>query len=396
MKLLFNSLGSNYSPAFTLKSLLPGLPGARTHLAEALKQRYDANEVRLSYKGREAITLALKALDLPRGSKVAVNGYTCYAVYQGVQGAGLEPYYVDIEPGSTNYSAAGLNKALSKEPSIKAVIIQNTLGRPCDIEGIEKFCKSHKLPLIEDLAHSIGLIYKDGREAGTVGVMSALSFAQYKVIDAVSGGAVVSKQALNIKDKQLSAPLRRRLVDPLFAPITAVIRNTMRIGLGKPIQTIVSRLKLLPKPIEGEATPWRNMTNWHASRSLRGLSKLDSDLVRRQNIARIYREELPVSIQLEHITNTVFVRFPILVDDPKALIEHLKARGIFISDTWYDSPVSPVRFLYKTNYKKGSCPNAEELSQRMINLPTHVHVDEPAARYIVKEVKAWLQLNIEK
>jgi perosamine synthetase len=322
---------------------------------------------------------------------VAINGYTCYAVFQGVKAAGLEPLYLDVAEGSVNFGTTELEQALKKNSDISAVMIQNTLGIPCDIEGIGVICKKAKLPLIEDLAHSLGMRYPNGVEAGAVGVMSALSFAQYKVIDAVSGGAIVSKQPLKITGKPMPTPLRRRLIDPTFPVTTAVIRRTFRAGIGKPIQKTAAALRLLPKPIEGDASPWHNMTSWHASRIFDGMKLLDKDIARRQNIARIYREQLPPAIQLKHDTESTYVRFPILVEDPQALIHHLKGAGIFVSDIWYDAPVSPIRLIKDTNYKNGQCKNAEYLSKHMVNLPTHIHVDEAAARLIVKEVNSWLQ-----
>lgn len=180
---IFNSLGSNYDFNFVLKSLFSR---GNDDLKSFLENKYKG-QVTLVYKGREAIELALGNIN--KGSLVGINDFTCIAVYEAVKKAGMEVEYLDIDKGELNFSAETLKKAVN----VKAVIIQNTLGYPCDIEKIAQICKEKKIILIEDLAHSIGTRYENGEEAGMVGDFVVLSFSQDKIIDAVSGGALISR-----------------------------------------------------------------------------------------------------------------------------------------------------------------------------------------------------------
>lgn len=180
---IFNSLGSNYDFKFVLKALFSKSSG---DLKKFLESKYKGQVV-LTRKGREAIELALS--HLPKGSLVAVNGFTCFAVYEAIQKAGHQALYLDIEKGELNFSPETLKRAVN----VKAVIIQNTLGYPCDIEKIAQICKENKIILIEDLAHCVGARYESGIEAGMKGDFVALSFSQDKMIDAVSGGVLIKK-----------------------------------------------------------------------------------------------------------------------------------------------------------------------------------------------------------
>ena len=184
---IFNSLGSNYNFGFVLKALFS--KGGKDLKAFLEKKYY--GKATILYKGREAIELALK--DLPKTSFVAINGFTCFAVYGAIKKAGMQVEYLDIEKGDLNFSAKTLDQKLRNNPKIKAVIIQNTLGYPCDIENISKICKEKKIILIEDLAHSIGARYENGEEAGMIGDFVVLSFSQDKMIDSVSGGALIER-----------------------------------------------------------------------------------------------------------------------------------------------------------------------------------------------------------
>lgn len=186
---IFNSLGSNYDLNFVFKTLLlKNNQKYKTELEEYLSEKFKG-EVILTYKGRDAIEIALKLLNLPEGSFVAINGFTCFAVYEAIKKAEHKALYLDIDKGDLNFSADTLKRAAN----VKAVIIQNTLGYPCDIEKIAQVCKENDIILIEDLAHCVGTRYESGVEAGTVGDFVALSFSQDKMIDAVSGGALIKK-----------------------------------------------------------------------------------------------------------------------------------------------------------------------------------------------------------
>ncbi|MDB5163473.1 MAG: hypothetical protein JWS12_90 [Candidatus Saccharibacteria bacterium] len=389
---IFNSLGSNYSKRSGAYSLGSDAK-APARLQAYLKQHYRAPEVYLTYKGREAIALALEQLQLPKGSSVAINGYTCYAVYEAITQAGLQPLYLDIEKNQLNFTAERLSAALKGSPKINAVMIQNTLGMPADIQKIKTLCAEYKVPLVEDLAHSIGMSYSSGQEAGTVGAAAALSFSQDKMIDAVTGGAAVLYWASKIQPNFASAPLGHRFTTRLYPWATWLIRQTIRLQIGRVILKLMKSTKLLPGPMSGAATPAHKLPSWHSHIALQSYGQLPELIAHRQRIAAVYREWLPSTLQFSHDDTAVYLRFPIIVDKPLELIAQLRHYGVYLSDRWYDAPiaVAPRQVLKQTTYKKGECPNAEYVAARMVNLPTHIHVSEKKARAIAEHINAWLE-----
>src|SRR3989344_1949479 len=136
---IFNSLGSNYDLKFALKALFAqNKKSHKEKLVSFLEKKYQGKAI-LAYKGREAIGLALEILKLSEDSYVAINGFTCYAVYKAINNEGYETELLDLPNTSDlNFSAETLQIALNKNPEIKVVIVQNTLGYPCDIEKIAK------------------------------------------------------------------------------------------------------------------------------------------------------------------------------------------------------------------------------------------------------------------
>lgn len=393
---LFNSLGSNYTLKH-LPSMLFGFSGnGRRDLESYIADHYSPESVTLTYKGREALYLALKSLPIEPKGKVIINGYTCYAVYDAVVKAGFEPFYLDVERRSLNYSAKSLKQALSKHSDVVAVIVQNTLGFPADIEGISKIAKSfsaknskRKVYFIEDLAHSIGMKYENGVQAGMY-FSSILSFSQDKVVDSVSGGAYISREPETADFKYKRLPYLRFLKDYYYIINTLIIRTGYIWGGGIVYNYALRKLRFLPKPMDGDAGKVHQPDHWHANLALFQFDELEKTLDHRKRIASIYKKNLPKHIQLEHSEQSIYLRFPLFVAERSELLSHLKSKGMHFSDTWYDSPVSPKRHLKDTNYKLGDCPHSEVLSEHMVNLPTHINVSEVDAYRITKVINKWL------
>lgn len=372
-------------------------PGAAQKLTALLEERYGGHAT-LVYKGREALCLAFKTLDLPKGSAVAISGFTCFAVYKAVESAGLEAHFMDIEPEQLNFSAATLAAAVESNPAIKAVVIQNTLGYACDIQGIVEVCRKHGIMLIEDLAHSPGIVYADGGEAGTVGDFVMLSFGRDKMIDAVSGGALVArnpKYQLKSSSRLPKPPLTPRFRDHLYPLLTAKIRFGYGFGIGKLVHAAYKALGLLSRSVDGEFYQGHRLPGWYCALTLKGFSTLESNLARRQRIAQVYAQTLQRGVQFLELPSQTpqasNLRFPIRVRHRDELIQYLAQQQIFIADTWYDAPIAPPRYIEKTTYQKGQCPGSEQVVAHILNLPTHRAISESDALNISEHINAWLK-----
>ncbi len=395
MKAVFNSLGSNYSSGFALRALTQTSSSAHSKkLVGYLESRYKG-QAHLFYKGREAIQAALVLAGLTEGSEVLITGYTCYAVYRAVVDAGCKPVFVDLEPGSVNFGPTTILDSLKKHKNARALIVQNTLGFPSDIIAIKKIRENNNLVLIEDLAHCIGLKYLGGEEAGTVGDYVALSFSQDKVVDGISGGALVvrTKKSADF-DKFISytkLPMTQQLRDRIYAVLTVKIRFLYNVKIGKLIHVIAKKLHLLSRPVDGVFGEYRSLPGWYAALIRRQFLQLDVSQKHRLQICEIYSKTISDSIQIKNNNLAPHLRFPILIsDDRTGLVDHLKTKNIHISDTWYDSPIAPRRYLGQTSYQQGECPASEQMSENICNLPTHQGVKTKHAKKIAKEVNLWL------
>lgn len=382
----FNSLGSNYNFQYVVKSLFSDPYGKSLKLKNYLTDKYNGKTF-LIYKGREALTMALKKLELPKDSCIAINGFTCFTVYKSIEVAGYTPICLDLEEKSTdlNFSSETLKKALLENEKIKAVIVQNTLGYPCDIENIKKICTEKNIILIEDLAHCIGTKYSNQKEAGTIGDIITLTFSQDKIVDAVSGGALIirNRKYLNEENFQLKKP-KGQIRDRMYPLFTYKIRFLYNTGLGKIIHFALKKLDLLSKPMRKGLYNFYSMPDWYCNLALFEFRKLDQQLNHRREITRIYAKKISKKILSSTVNSKISfstnLRFPVFLENRKSLIRFLKKRKIFVSDIWY-SDVAP------------ECPNAVAISHKILNLPTHINVDKNKAFEIAERINEWLKLQ---
>ncbi|MBL7036513.1 DegT/DnrJ/EryC1/StrS aminotransferase family protein [Candidatus Microgenomates bacterium] len=368
---IFNSLGSNYNLKIAFQTLFANNKKEnKEKLVDFLENKY-GGEVHLFYKGREALEAALKLLDLPNYNMVAINGFTCLVVCDAVKRADLRSIYLDIESSTLNFTANALEVEIRRNPKLKVVVVQHTLGISSEIKKISEICKSNGLVLIEDLAHSVGGVYGD---------LVTLSFSQDKIIDSVSGGALIIKNK-NLQKKvtfeKMGVGFFQQVKDRLYPLLTMIIRVTYPTGFGKVFHKTLKRMKFLSVPIEKLVVGLRDLPNWYCSVALSYLENLDEDIKHREKIVRIYKKDLVEKIRLN---GSPLIRFPIIVEERSELIKVLKKRGVYVSDIWYDTLVT----------SKKRCPVSNRVSGKILNLPTHKNISEKKAKKICVIINQWI------
>lgn len=383
----FQSLGSHYSWGWVLTQLFAvGHAQDSAALTSKLEQRYDGRAY-LYTKGRSALSEAVRICVEPDSNVVAVNALTCSVVIEAIESAKATPHYLDIDPSTAHFDAETLKTALEQNPAITAVIVQNTYGRMCDIEAIEQIARSRNVMIIEDLAHSVGQVYPDGREAGTVGDLVMLSFGRDKLLDAVNGGALImrAKQLMaRVQPPSTSPSLLNQFRDRIYPMLVNTVRGLYGIGLGRILLRGMYATKLAVRSADGGIDSTSALPHWQAGLVLkrwRSLAELNSE-----RAARMTDYEKLLGDAL--ISQGGTIRAAMLVDDRADTLTQLLRAGYDLRDTWYDTPIGPARKFAVIAYPSESAPNAVAVAGRVINLPTHRCISSSDAAKIAEIVRA--------
>ncbi len=134
--------------------------------------------------GTEAITVALRAMDVGPGDEVLVPSFTFYASAEAIPPTGATPVFCDIDPQTFCINAETVAEALT--PRTKAVIAVHLFGNIAPVGEIEEL----GVPVLEDAAQSAGSTGKQGRP-GSLGKAATFSFFPSKNLGCFGDGGIV-------------------------------------------------------------------------------------------------------------------------------------------------------------------------------------------------------------
>lgn len=376
-------------------------------LEKRLKRYLGARYIIFFNSGRSAFLAILHSLGFKKGDEVLLQAFTCNAAVNPIFWSGLTPVFIDCDK-SFNLDPQDLERKVT--PKSKAVVIQHTFGQPANIKEIKKIAKKNNLFLIEDCAHSLGAEY-NGKRIGTFGDAAFFSFSRDKIISSVYGGVVATNnkeifERIKKYHKKLKYPSYSWILQQLLYVILApniVIPSYRFPSLGKKILQFFHISRILSKAVQrkekkGERPSYfpTRFPNALSILAINQLEKLEKFNKYRKKIAKIYLKELEKDKRIEfqlsfRESKRTYMRFPVLVPkdiDTDKILEKFRKERIFLDDGWRKSPIVPLDTdLTKMKYRIGSCPKCEEISQRIINLPTHINLSEEDAKRISKLLK---------
>ena len=137
--------------------------------------------------GTTALYLSLLASGIGRNDEVIVPDLTMIATPNAVKMTGAEPVLVDVD--GENYCLDIEQIKITKKT--KAIIYVDLNGRSGDLEEVRRYCKKHKLVLIEDACQAFGSKYED-KYLGTFGKFGCFSLGFHKIITTGQGGFIVT------------------------------------------------------------------------------------------------------------------------------------------------------------------------------------------------------------
>ena len=292
--------------------------------------------------GTAALHLALLVLGVGRDDRVAIPTYVCSSLLHAVSQTGASSFLVDSDPDTLSLSAVDLQRRRPKR--LKAVILPHMFGIPADVGTIAEA----GVPCIEDCAMSLGAT-ANGNSVGSSGVLSIFSFYATKMICAGEGGAAATN-------------------DPKLADTLRDLREyDGRTGPGQRYNY--------------------KLTDLQAAMARVQLSRLDSFIARRNNLARRYSAHLSDSGgDLPRFADGA-VAYRYVVRHPKgaeALIPRFESRGVSAR-----RPVADL--LHRVNQEDpGPFPVAEQVFESAISLPLYPDLSDSEVATILEAAGALL------
>ena len=303
--------------------------------------------------GLDALTLALRAMDVGPGDEVivAANGYI--ATLLAVSMTGATPVLVEPDPATHNLDPTRVEAAIT--PRTRVILPTHLYGQPADLDALLAIARAHGLRLLEDGAQAHGSRYK-GRRVGAHGDAVTWSFYPSKNLGALGdGGAVTTNDAALAK--------RIRTLGN-YGSATRYVNDERGVNTRlDPLQAAVLRAKL------------PHLDEWNA---------------RRRAIAGRYMAAFAgIGVGLPHVpewADPAWHLFVVTLADRDAFQARLRAAGV---ETLIHYPIPPHRQLAYADLglPAGSFPIAEQLASQVLSLPIGPQMSDAEVEWVIAAVQ---------
>ena len=297
--------------------------------------------------GTDALTIALKILNLPKDSEVIIPAMTYCSTAFAVINAGLKPVLIDISELEPTISINKLKNGITSKT--KVIMPVHLYGSVVDINEIKKIIKNKNIYLIDDCSQAHGAFYHNKR-VGSVADISCFSLYPGKNLGAYGDAGIITTNNKVFFNK---------------------IRNYRNLGSTKKfIHTQIgfnSRLDTIQAAVLCEK-----------------INLLDKYNNQRVQIAKYYDDNIfnEKITRLKYSKGSVYHQYVILVENKNKLMNLFKQNNIQFG-FHYPKSINQIDSLKKIFVKK-KFKNSEYLAKKCFSIPIEPTLSKNEIHKIVK------------
>lgn len=321
--------------------------------------------------GTAALHCACIAAGIGSGDEVITTPLTFAASANCVLYCGARPVFADVDPETYNIDPKSIESKITERT--KAVVAVDFTGQAVQIEEIRDICDRYHLIFIEDAAHSIGTKY-EGEPVGSLADMTCFSFHPVKTITAGEGGAVTTN----------NEELYKKLVLAHTHGITheeSLMEDAPHEGIWYYEQVSLGYNY--------------RMTDFQAALLLSQLKKLEKFKNRRREIVGRYNDafsKIPEIIVQKEIAESdtcrhlYIIRLDLeqLTCTRRQFFDAMSAENVQCQIHYV--PVYWFPYYRHLGYRKGLCPNAEEIYKGIMSIPLYPKMSDQDVEDVIHAV----------
>ncbi|TVP97786.1 MAG: DegT/DnrJ/EryC1/StrS family aminotransferase [Balneolaceae bacterium] len=308
--------------------------------------------------GTHSLEIALRALGIGPGDEVITVPFSWISSAEVISLVGAQPVFTDIEPGSFNMDANGIEKAVSGKT--KAIIPVSLFGQMPKLEVINKIAEKYGIPVIEDAAQSFGAERFGMKSCGAT-LIGSTSFFPAKPLGCYGDGG-----ALFTDDDHLAEVMRAIRTHGGLKR-----HHHTHVGTNGRFDTLQAAVILAKWPHFKEETELRSSTGERYNRLLGDICKTP---------------------EITEGNTHVFAQYTIRVEEHlrDQLSLHLQNEGI-PTGVYYPACFHEQPVFQHLGYSYGDFPESEKASREVLSLPMHPFLTKQEQDTIVEKIKIFFQ-----
>ena len=317
--------------------------------------------------GTDALTIALRCLEVGKGDAVFVPDFTFFATAETPALEGAECIFVDVDERTFNIDPEKLDNAIkrvTKEGKLKpkCVITVDLFGLPANYPEIKKVTEKYSLKIIEDGAQGFGGAI-NGKRACSFGDISTTSFFPAKPLGCYGDGGAIFTDSEEYYKLASSLAVHGK---------GSFKYDNVRIGYNSRLDTVQAAVLKV---------------------KLEAFKKYE--LQKRQEIAKMYSEKLngkfKVPVIPEGFTSS-FAQFTLIAETEeqrKEIIAKLKEQKI-PAMIFYPIPMHLQTAFKNTPFKEEELEISTKLCKTVFSIPMHPYLKKSD---VDKIVNAFYNIN---
>lgn len=324
--------------------------------------------------GTSGLHVACMALGITQGDVVwtSPNSFAASANCALYCGATID--FVDINSFSRNLCPVLLEQKLvqaKKNKTLpKAIVVVHFAGSSCDMQTIQALCKPLNIAIIEDAAHGLGATHK-GSPIGSCEYsdLAVLSFHPVKSITTAEGGAITTNSTELAKKCKLfsSHGITKDSKQMVGEHHGAWYYQQLCLGYNY------------------------RMSDLHAALGLSQLTKIESFMASRRELAASYMKKLaglPIKLPSDNLleeSSWHLFMIELSGHDRKTVFKQLHELGIGVNVHYIPIHLHP--FYQKMGFARGQFPNAEAFYDKALTIPLYVELTEQQQDKVVEALR---------
>ncbi len=314
--------------------------------------------------GTDALTLALRALDVKENDAVFVPSFTFFASAETPALEDATCIFVDVDERTFNMDSQKLEKAIMQvkqegKLNLKCIITVDLFGLPANYPEIRKIADKYGMKIIEDGAQGFGGSI-NGKKACSFGDISTTSFFPAKPLGCYGDGGAIFTDNKDDYDLMCSLAVHGK---------GSFKYDNVRIGYNSRLDTLQAAI-LLPK--------------------LKAFREYE--LKARNFIARKYTEALKDSFVTPFVPSgfeSSWAQYTLILPnetDRTVIQQTLKDKGI-PTMVYYPKPMHKQTVFSDYSFNLQDLKTSERLSNHVLSIPMHPYLTDEEIDRVVSALK---------
>jgi len=323
------------------------------------------------HSGGAAIFIASLIADIGAGDEVLVPAIDFPAACHVAVLMGAKVRFVDVDRETLNVDVNDFRNKISRKSKIFFPV--HLYGRPLDMDAIMDISEDHKIAVVEDCAHAPGAEYK-GKKVGSIGDMAIFSLQMAKVLSTLGEGGMfvtnddgIAERAQKLRQWGFTDPDpdSRRFWEVKYEQISMNFRmEDARAAVG------TTQLEKLEGNIERRTQNAKMLTQ-----KLKGIEGLTIPPEPPSQDRHVWAYYAPVFLDEKAVGM-----------DRDEFLNRLRDRYGIWAQVYY-RPCHMLECYQRRDYKKGECPVAEEMSEKLFCLPIYPRFSDDDIDYLAESVR---------